>query len=112
MRTSRDSQTFQTHNAVSVPGSNGVLDSTTWIDCKGYDQIAVTFLNDASTSATISVIWSNDGAAKHGDDVIIATGTSSRRAGRTGVKARYCKVSLLNADAAAHTMSAWAYLIT
>lgn len=107
------SQTIQTHNAVSVPLSGNSIAPTNWIDCGGFDQIAVTLLNDAATASKVSILWSHDNATTHGVDWdILLSGTTQQRVIRTGVKARYMKVRLDNADtAAAHVMSAWAYLL-
>jgi hypothetical protein len=101
--------TIQTHNAVSV-GANGWSESS-WLDTDGFDKIAFTLLNDSTTNSSAQIIWSNDGINKHGvEAVAFTTGDVGKRSGISDLKARYCKLSLNNADAIAHTMSAWAYL--
>jgi hypothetical protein len=107
---SKYASTVQTHNAVSVAISTGST-STTWIDCDGFDKLAVTHLNDASTASNCNVFWSNDGTTQHATDQNITNGTSNQKAGIVDVKARYAKLYLYNGDTAlAHTMSAWVYL--
>lgn len=101
--------TIQTHNAVSVPATTG-LGIGVWIDTNGYDQVAVTFMNDAATASQVNIEWSNDAATRHGIDILIASGTLKERSGLTGTRARFTRVVLLNTDAAAHVMSAWIYL--
>lgn len=102
--------TIQTHNAVSVAtvtASNG----TSWLDTDGFDKIAVTLLNDASTSSSLSIQWSSDGTTIQGYDLsIIPTGTGQQRSAITDTKMRYARIQIYNGDTAAHTMSAWAYL--
>jgi hypothetical protein len=106
----RYAQTIQTHNAVSI-GASASSTQSTWIDCNGYDQIAVTLSNDGTTASTLNVTWSNDGVTAHGAEAILPNATgSAQRTGIVPVKARYAKLVLINGDAAAHTMSAWAYL--
>ena len=106
----RLSQTIQTHNAVSVAAS-GTSNQTNYMDCDGFDKLGVTALNDAATSNTVNVIWSNDGVNPHGQETVCSAQATSLRSGITDVKARYVKVQLINGDGAlAHIMSAWAYL--
>lgn len=104
---SRYAQTIQTHNAVSVATgwSNGL-----WQDADGFDKVAVTLKNDASTSNTANIEWSNDGVAIQGVETIIANSTTNNRSAITEIKMRYFRVNIYNGDAVAHTMSAWAYL--
>jgi hypothetical protein len=103
-------KTIQTHNAVSVALSSNST-SSTWIDCDGFDKLAITLLNDAGTSSFANAYWSNDGVSTHGMDTVIAASTQQQKAGVVDVKARYLKVLVGNSDATlAHTMSAWAYL--
>jgi hypothetical protein len=106
---SRLAQTVQTHNAVNV-GANTWSEQTIWIDCDGFDKIGFTILNDAATNNNAQVIWSNDGATKHGEDVTIGVMANQRRSLITDIKARYAKLSVQNGDTISHTMSAWAYL--
>jgi hypothetical protein len=103
--------TIQTHNAVSVALSSYSIQST-WIDCDGFDKLAVTFINDAATTSSVDIKWSNDGVTQHGQDLsVVASNTLINKTGITDVKARYAKVTVVNGDATlAHTMSAWAYL--
>jgi hypothetical protein len=82
-----------------------------WIDTIGFDRIAVTLSNDAAVQSSVNIMWSHDGTNSQGEDSgVITTGTAIRKAGETATKARYAKVSISNADAAAHTMNAWAFL--
>jgi hypothetical protein len=105
---SRLAQTIQTHNAVSV-GASGSSDSS-WIDCDGFDRLALTMKNDASTNSQVYLYWSNDGTNSHGYEQFIVTSTAAYKQAETPIKARFVKVQLLNGDAASHTMSAWVYL--
>jgi hypothetical protein len=110
--TGSKAKTIQTHNAVSVTGSNGSSSGTgTWIDCDGFRELAVTFLNDAATSSLGDVRWSNDGSTYQAvDSAVIPSNTNQRKAASIPVKARYAILNLTNGDVAAHTMSAWLYL--
>jgi hypothetical protein len=107
---SRLQTTIQTHNAVSVALSSS-SEQTSWIDCDGFIEIALTMLNDGVTNSSLNVYWSNDGTNKHGFETVVATSAVQYKAGSVPIKARYAKVRVDNGDAgAAHTMSAWAYL--
>jgi hypothetical protein len=105
---SRYAQTIQTHNAVSV--ATTATSASSWIDCDGFDKIAGTLKNDATTTSNITIDWSNDGATVHGTENIIVNGTGTTRAGIQDVKARYARISVYNGDTVSHTMSAWIYL--
>jgi hypothetical protein len=100
---------IQSHNAVSL-AAGALSDSATWIDCNGYDEIVVTFLNDAATSATTHILWSNDGTNLHGISRGTASSNKEHDPKLLPVGARYAKVRLANNDTVAHTMSAWTYL--
>jgi hypothetical protein len=105
----RLSQTIQTHSGVSIApsGSSGSV----WIDCDGFDKLAITTLNDASKSLAISVQWSHDGVNIQGAEMDIkSTGSYLWGATITDVKSRYVKVSIYNNDTAPHTINAWIYL--
>jgi hypothetical protein len=105
----RYGQTIQTHNAVSV-GANGTSDSV-WIDCGGFDKLAITLLNDANAESLMFASWSNDGINTHGYETVGAKSVIKQNQGEVPVKARYVKVRIQNYDATvSHTMSAWAYL--
>jgi hypothetical protein len=105
----RLSQTIQTHNAVSVAIS-GTSTQPTWTDCEGFFEIAVTLMNDASTSSTLELYWSHDGITTHGTENVL-TNANKYKVSNIPIKARYLKVNLQNADATiAHIMSAWVYL--
>lgn len=106
---SRLAQTIQTHNAVSVVASN--YSSGSWIDCDGFDKLAITFSNDAATASFVDVSWSNDGTNTHANDSsVVANNSVQRKTGIVDIKARYAKLTINNLDTVAHTMSAWAYL--
>lgn len=101
---------IQTHNAVSVGPTNGTA-SSAWMDTNGYDQVALTLMNDAGVSSSGTLQWSYDGTNIHGEETVLAAGGTARyRTASTDTKARYVRVILTNPDAAAHTMSAWLYL--
>ncbi len=103
-------QTIQTHNGVTVAASGWNIGSS-WIDCAGFDKIAITMLCDSLTINTSAFLyWSDDGSTIQGGETII-TPASNFRAACTDIKARYAKLSIGNGDdAAAHVMSAWSYL--
>lgn len=104
------SQTIQTHNAVSVALS-GTSDGATFLDCNGFDRVCGTMLNGTSGTFSVILLWSNDGVTNHGFETVQNGVTGTLAQWDTGTKARYVKIRLLNSDgAAAHTMSAWAYL--
>jgi hypothetical protein len=107
---SKYASTIQTHNAVSIALSGSSIPST-WIDCDGFDKLACTMINDASTNSWANIYWSNDGTTLHGFETMFASNAQQQKSGIVDIKARYAKVVLGNADASlAHTMSAWAYL--
>jgi hypothetical protein len=102
--------TIQTHTGV-MAAPNSWNTAAAWIDTIGFDRIAVTLSNDAAVQSSVNIMWSHDGTNSQGEDSgVITTGTAIRKAGETATKARYAKVSISNADAAAHTMNAWAFL--
>lgn len=105
-------KTTQTHNAVSIALSGSSLGTNVWIDTNGYGTVAITMMNDnGTTNSGANLQWSNDGAAVHGIDTILASAPNQYKSASTPTKARYLRVQLLNNDAAAaHTMSAWVYL--
>lgn len=104
------SQTIQTHTAVSVPLSGTNQGPASWIDTNGYFSIGTMVRSDASHSLTLKLVWSNDGVNIHNTQSLV-TGTGSDASGHTETRARYVKVQIENGDAAAaHVMSAWAYL--
>jgi hypothetical protein len=106
---SRLASTIQTHNAVSVAISGS--SSSAWLDCDGFDKLAVHLKNDGSTSSQVNLLWSVDGSTQIGYETILASGSSQYRSVLTDVKSRYVMVQIQNLDAAlAHTMSAYAYL--
>jgi hypothetical protein len=108
---SRLQTTIRTHNAVSVAANS--TSASAFIDCIGYDKIALSLSNDASTSSLAHIYWSHDGVNNQGyEPNVIASDTLSVKSGETTVKARYARVYIHNADTVAHTMSAWAYLRT
>lgn len=110
-----ESTTIQTHNAVSV-GISSTSAESNYHDSIGYTDISATLLNDATTSNGLLIYWSNDGSTIHGVDQLLADaspGFSNARTANTKIKARYFKFAVRNLDGAlAHTMSAWAYLLT
>lgn len=107
----RNQNTIQTHTGVSV-AANGNNMQTNWMDCNGFDKIAVTLLNDASASCSADVYWSNDGVNIHGSTPnVIASGVKTYASGITDLQARYAKVRLNNGDTTnPHIMNAWAFL--
>jgi hypothetical protein len=107
---SRYQKTVQTHNAVSISATSW-SNSNAWLDCSGFEKIAVTFKHEATISTTIEMQWSNDGATHHGRETSF-TGTAIDGVAVVEVKARYFRISIRNGDAAAHTTSVWAYLRT
>jgi len=102
--------TIQTHNAVSIALSSN--SPSAWFDTDGFDKIALTLLNDAGTTNSGDILWSNDGATQQGIDlVVLPSNTNQYKTAIIDTRARYFKLRLNNGDAAlAHTMSAWAYL--
>lgn len=105
----RYTQTIQTQNGQAV-GASTFHDSS-WIDCNGFDRIAITVLNSGATANHVHLHWSHDGSALHGmDSNMIPSTVDQYRAGETLVKARYVRVRLNNGHTAPVTMSAWAYL--
>lgn len=100
--------TIQTHNGVTIAPSSS--NDSVFIDTLGFDKIAVTVLNNASTTSAVTIKWSHDGATVVADDSLNITNTANRKAGITDTKARYAQVSITNSDTAPHIFSAWAYL--
>lgn len=103
-------QTIQTHTNATVAPSGGTSDST-WIDCDGFDKIALTLSNSAATTSFAHIHWSNDGTNAHGQDTkILPDSTDQNRAIETSVKARYARIRAVNMDTTPRTMNVWAYL--
>lgn len=106
---SRLAATTQTHNAVSVAASSNSV-QTSFMDTNGFAELAVNVFNDAATSSQATIYWSHDGATVHAEETVLNS-TQQKKATLTTTKARYAKIKVDNLDgAAAHTMSAWAYL--
>jgi hypothetical protein len=106
---SRYAQTVQTHNAVSVP--TNTWSHGQWMDVSGFDKVAVTMMNSSgSTQNAYNIQWSHDSSTIAYDEALGTPSTTALRGTETSIKARYCRVSLLNQDANSRTMSAWAYL--
>lgn len=101
-------KTTQTINAVSVGASSNI--NGAWVDCDGFDEIAITFANDSPTSSTLTLHWSNDGINLHGVETLVESSTLQQKAGVSRIKARYARIQITNGDAVAHIMSAWVYL--
>lgn len=101
---------IKTHNAVSVPATNGLAPSA-WICCEGFKDVAFTFRNAGAFAGSADLQWSNDGVTQHGlETAILAVGTTQYKQGITSVKAPYFRLILANTDASARIMDAWAYL--
>ncbi|MCP1324265.1 hypothetical protein [Bacillus sp. S0628] len=105
---SHHQETIQTHNNVVVAPTT--WNNGAWIDTSGFNEVAITMSNNASTKNKVNVHWSHDGVNSHGDESILEEGTSASRAGIVATKARYFRVCLNNGDVAPHNMSAWVYL--
>lgn len=105
----RYAQTIQTHSATVITPSTTSVQSS-WMDCNGFDKVAITLLNDAATSSDSSISWSHDGSTVQGKETVLASASQKERCGVVDIKARYAKVSVTNFDAAPHTISAWVYL--
>jgi hypothetical protein len=102
-------QTIQTHNAVSVGAS--VSSNSGYIDTDGFNDIALNMKNDAQTTSYAHIYWSNDGVTDCGYEAnVLLSNTLIIKSAQIATKARYFKLSLVNGDTIAHTMSAWAYL--
>jgi hypothetical protein len=103
----RYATTIQTHNAVSVNGSNGTSDSP-YYEVNGFDKVAFTLNNATGTGVSGTLIWSNDGNAQHHFETVSGVsyiGTC------VDAKAKYVKLRVTNTEAInARIMSAWLYL--
>jgi hypothetical protein len=101
-------QTIQTHAGVMIAPSVG--SGSVFIDTNGFNEIAFTVANDATTATSIDVTWSHDGTSTQGVEYGVIPGTPRYKAINIPTKARYAKLTITNTDTAAHTISAWAYL--
>ena len=101
---------MQTHSgAVIVPGGGNT--QSDFIDCRGFDKMAIILNTDASHALRIKVLWSFDrvNAITANDQIAQITAKDARA--NVEISAPYAKVELRNDDGSApHTMSAWAYL--
>lgn len=104
----RASVTMATHSAVVVP-ANGIAESN-WLRCEGYENMAITLTNDASTFSDIEVWWSHDGSTVHSKNPNLLISTDQDKSTQVSTKAVWGKVVLINEDDKEHVMSAWAYL--
>jgi hypothetical protein len=100
--------TVQTHTGAMIAPS-GATSSGTYIDAAGFQEIGVTATIDAAVMTEVHLHWSNDGINIHGLEMFPASNPTSK-AYSTATKGRYFRVVLKNNDAAARTMSAWAFL--
>lgn len=102
----RLSQTIQTHSGVVI--ANTAQNTTaTYIDCDGFDKVAITYTQSVAGTSNATFFWSNDGATNHGHEDIL---TTAMKSGCFEVKARYLKVGIYNGHTAPFTISAWVYL--
>jgi hypothetical protein len=104
----RVQNTVQTHNAVSVAA--GATSTSAWVDSSGFNEVAITLLNDAATSNKLDIEWSNDGTNVQGLESVLVGSTESKRVANTSIKSRYFRTLVTNSDTVAHTLSAWSYL--
>lgn len=104
-------QTIQTQSA-SMIAPSGYSIPATYLDSNGFDKIAISLVNDATTACGVHVYWSHDGTTLHGADYgLLPNAVRKDGVAIADTKARYFKVVLVNYDTTApHTMSAWAYL--
>jgi hypothetical protein len=116
---SRMQTTWQTHNAVYIAGAGnnygtGTVGTIGYIDTDGYDRLTASIMNDAATSSSADVCWSHDAITDHIIDTAAIASNTTQKKGTNEIptKARYMRLKVNNADAAAHTISAWVYLKT
>lgn len=100
-------KTIQTHNAVSLGA--GVSSNSSFFDTDGFDAIALTVLNDASSSLTGQLIWSHDGVNQHGVETPFNANSYQWLITDLKTKAKYVRVWIMNNDTIAHTVSSWIY---
>jgi len=112
MVTARQATTIQTHNAVSVGASGSSNGNNVYMDMSGFSDLALTVMLDAAVSHSAMIYWSHDGITLHGAEPILTVSVTNNRSASTPIKAKFAKVAFNNADAAAHTVSAWVYLKT
>jgi hypothetical protein len=106
----RLASTIQVVTGQVVAATTGTYASA-WVDCDGFGDIAITFMNDAGTNSYVDIRWSHDGSTyQSAEFAIIPSNTAQRKAVSTPIKARYAQIVVANTDAAPHTMNAWAYL--
>jgi hypothetical protein len=106
---SRLASTIQTHTGSTIAPSGNALSS--WVDCDGFDKVAINLLNDAAASCSVDFYWSTDGVNNQGyEPTIIPSTVQQYRSGVADVKARYLRVRVNNGDAAPHTFNTWIYL--
>lgn len=105
-------QMVQTHSGVIIAPSTSSYGSfaTTFIDCDGFDKLAVISLGSVSGSSTLEIYWSTDGVNIHGAEYSLASGTTTGKAIEVPVKARYARVNFYNAHTAPITVNAYATL--
>jgi hypothetical protein len=114
---SRLASTIQTHSG-AVVAPNTWATGATWIDCDGFDKVAINSMNDGSTDHNAEIAWSHDQSTIIGRDATVFTGTTptitatqKEKSVEIGVKARYLKMNVKNNDGTnPHTISAWIML--
>lgn len=104
----RYATTIQTHSGVTIAPSTSA--NSVWVDCDGFDKVAVTFVNGGGTSNYVALRWSNDNSNLHGLETVLATTTDQYRAVESMVKARYLQVQVYNGHTAPVTVNSWILL--
>jgi hypothetical protein len=104
----RYQKTVQAHNNASIAATS--YTSSEWIDTQGFNEIAITLLNDATTSSNCEILWSHNASTRHGTEIGVSSGTGRDRTASVTTKARYVKLNVYNADTTTHTFSSWIYL--
>lgn len=107
----RNQDTIKTHDNVTIASANGGYGSSgNFVSCDGYETLALSLLNDASTNSTISVDWSNDGTIANIANEVLVADTKNVKSGITTVKGSYFRVFIWNSDTVSHVFNAYAYL--
>jgi hypothetical protein len=105
------SQTIQTHANAVVPATNGESNGA-WIDCDGFDKMAVSMTTSSSSGNTgCYVHWSNDGTNIHGTETVLSPAQALIHSTKiVDVKTRYVRVVATNTHTTPITVNTWTYL--
>jgi hypothetical protein len=103
-------KTIQTHTNQNINTVTGNTQAA-YMDCRGYEKIAINLKKDITGNAKVDIIWSHDGVNPCGDSRdVIPSNSALRDSGIVETRAEYAKVYIYNSHTATIQFNCWAYL--